>query len=158
MTQQDLLSTALSRLSMPPMRTEKPVIVVAAGGRAETSAFFDVLCEFFPLVYVSKRIIGDLPRELLIDLCKRVTEQGVCPFLEAADIHQSRFSDLGEVNVPVHLVWVADSSKEQLSRTGKDRMEWLMSSMGLGEFYLVDPSEDLYPQIFSLPFLPGERR
>jgi hypothetical protein len=155
--EKDLVAAAMKRLALPAMRTQEPLVIVAFGGRAQTDDFFDVLTEFFPLVYVSKVIVGDLTPALLAGLCLKLAKEGMCPFIEVGDVHHSHFTDLTRANLPIHLIWVAEQ-EGQVSHSGRDRMEWLMSALGKKEFFLVDPSQDLYPQAFSLPFLPGARR
>jgi len=148
----------LSRLALPETRTSEPITVVVGGGERQAARFFDSLREFFPLVYVAASALQELDPDGIAALCGELARLGTCAYLAVEDIHHSKLARLAGGGRPIYLVWVADLNGGLPSRAGADRMEWLNSVLGTGRFYLVDSSQDFYPQIFSLPFLPGRRR
>jgi len=152
------IKDVFARLVLPETRTSEPCIFVAGGWEKRAGLFFDALREFFPLVFIASNVVSGLSPKELLDLCGLATAKGLCPFFAAGDVHHSKLSCLAAANEPVKLFWVADCGSGLPSRFEADRIEWLNSQLGTERYFLINVSQDLYPQIFSLPFLPGRRR
>ncbi len=148
----------LARLAIPETRTNEPLVFVAGGDEQCVARFFDCLREFFPMVFVPSAVCEEIDSDTLLAASELATGRGLCPFFAAGNLHPSRLGALGGTTAAVKLFWVADCSKGMPSRAAADRMTWLNSFLGTERYYLVDSSQDFYQQIFSLPFLPGQRR
>jgi len=158
MENREAIKAVAERLALPETRTSQPCLFVAGGAERNAAQFFDCLREFFPAVFVSSAIAAELDAEVMIGLANNLTGRFMCPFVAAGAVHPSKFSCLAHVSVPLFLLWIADCKDGVPSKIEADRVEWLKSQLGAERYYLIDSSQDLYPQIFSLPFLPGTRR
>lgn len=153
----DDIEHILAGLSIPQNQTDKPVAIVVAGLEERSAALFEGLREFFPLVYISQGLIETIPRPKLLQVARALAERGACPFVAVGDLEPPILADLAGRAFPLELLWAADCSENWPSRAGADRMEWLKTVLDVDNYYLVDTSLDIYPQVFSLPFLPGPK-
>lgn len=149
----------LAGLTLPQARTSQPQVFVAIGSEADARLLAKHLGEFFPLSVVDiAGEVGTLGAADLAEILNALAASGVCPFVPAGGDPPENLTNLGALGVPVRLLWLLDLSRGLPNAAMVMGMKAAAARLGVAEYYLVDVSKDLYPQIFSLPFLPGMKR